>query len=345
MANSELSLSNWVNLSDSRQETVARVLGQRLPPGFQFLEIDSFELGSQRHRVAIFEFQGCRFVLVPGGDVKLGFDVGAQFHPTAEQIASFRETATEYGIEKEIEKSVSEACTSPRQTCVLPLLVETEAREVGLQPLALDQPDLQSIIRSGMRKPTERKYELHRGDTITRVTRDERGNFAAFRIVSSSHDELAASLAREGFRLPTSDEWEHLCGGGAQTLFRWGDDCPCDRYPTDVSLAEAQWRRRWVQSRGTLEPPPQPWQWEWDVHRRPNAFGLKIAFDTYLWELVAEPGLRRGGDGGTSVCGGYGFFAGWLPLATAFIDPNLSDSEDLEEDVRGAYARRVLSIE
>ena len=51
------------------------------------------------------------------------------------------------------------------------------------------------------------------------------------------------------------DEWEYICGAGAETLFRWGDHVPCDCYPTDVSPAEAAWRREWVLSAGTLAYP------------------------------------------------------------------------------------------
>jgi hypothetical protein len=32
------------------------------------------------------------------------------------------------------------------------------------------------------------------------------------------------------------------------------------------------------------------------------------------------PGVVCGGDGGSATCGGSGFFAGWLALATAYRD-------------------------
>lgn len=38
-------------------------------------------------------------------------------------------------------------------------------------------------------------------------------------------------LAAEGLRMPSSDEWEHACGAGADTLFRWGDTCPPGPHP------------------------------------------------------------------------------------------------------------------
>ncbi len=109
--------------------------------------------------------------------------------------------------------------------------------------------------------------------------------------------EMSAVLAGRGLRMPSPDEWEHACGAGAGTLFRWGDDCPLDRIPYGF--------------------PDGP-------HERSNAFGLRIAYDTYSAELSTDPRSVHGGDGGESVCGGYGHLLGWLPLATANRNPNMA---------------------
>ncbi|MGW2546378.1 hypothetical protein ACWC5I_37300 [Kitasatospora sp. NPDC001574] len=102
--------------------------------------------------------------------------------------------------------------------------------------------------------------------------------------------DTPAALAAEGLRLPHPDEWEHACGAGAGTLFRWGDEFPLDR---------------------------GPYQDDTGPHTGPNAFGLRIAYDTYRSEITSDPGAIHGGDGGESVCGGYGIVLEWLPLATA----------------------------
>ncbi|GAB2592441.1 hypothetical protein GCM10027168_26850 [Streptomyces capparidis] len=131
---------------------------------------------------------------------------------------------------------------------------------------------------------------------------------------------VPAALAARGLRMPTSDEWEHACGAGAGTLFRWGDDCPLDRVPY-----------------GDRTGP----------HSRPNAFGLRIAHDTYRAELTGDAGAVHGGDGGESVCGGYGHLLAWLPLATAHRNPGMvefvygPDGEDLYEDFS---TRPVLTL-
>ncbi|MGW4444947.1 hypothetical protein [Streptomyces sp. NPDC004682] len=110
--------------------------------------------------------------------------------------------------------------------------------------------------------------------------------------------DLPDALAARGLRMPSADEWEHACGAGAGTLFRWGDACPLDRVPYDDSTGP---------------------------HLDRNAFGLRIAYDTYSAELSQDPGAVHGGDGGESVCGGYGMFLGWLPLATANRNPSMAD--------------------
>lgn len=103
-------------------------------------------------------------------------------------------------------------------------------------------------------------------------------------------EAVIATACAGGFRLPTPDEWEYVCSGGATTLFRWGNDTP------PVVSAQAK---------------------NWDLHKRPNAFGLQMTESSYDCEVCAGVTLR-GGDGGTACCGGIGKFATWLPFASSF---------------------------
>lgn len=116
--------------------------------------------------------------------------------------------------------------------------------------------------------------------------------------LTESPADTPAALAAQGLRMPSPDEWEHACGAGVNTLFRWGNDCPLDRMPFDCKAGP---------------------------HKRLNAFGLRIAYDTYRAELSADTTVVHGGDGGEAECGGYGFLLGWLPLATANRNPTMVD--------------------
>ncbi len=121
------------------------------------------------------------------------------------------------------------------------------------------------------------------------------------------------SQLENGFRLLKPDEWEYVCSAGTRSLFRWGNDCPVSN-----SYEEKTWNQ----------------------HKQPNAFGLRFNSSTYESELCQGPSLR-GGDGGSSVCGGMGNVASWLPLASSFRVP--------DDEIEGWYiddvlVRRVCSI-
>lgn len=105
-------------------------------------------------------------------------------------------------------------------------------------------------------------------------------------------DELCGEMAKHGFRPPTSDEWEYACSGGSRTLWRWGDKL-----------------------RPRVGPDGKPPQ------SRPNAFGLRIAFNTYKYEVCGPPPVWRGADGGVSACGGEGLLAEQIVLASAYYEP------------------------
>ncbi|MET9518644.1 hypothetical protein [Streptomyces sp. NPDC002994] len=132
--------------------------------------------------------------------------------------------------------------------------------------------------------------------------------------------EMPALLAARGLRMPSADEWEHACGAGASTLFRWGNQCSLDLTPYEDNTG------------------PQ---------HQLNAFGLRIAYDVYHAELSSDVTAVHGGDGGEAVCGGYGSLLAWLPLATANRNPYMAefvhspDGEDLYEDFS---TRPVLTL-
>jgi hypothetical protein len=85
---------------------------------------------------------------------------------------------------------------------------------------------------------------------------------------------------------------------------------------------------------------------KWDLHEQPNLFGLRIAKNPYELELVCDGPQVLGGDGGCNICGGAGFFLGWLPLASAFRNPYdnpIKPDENIADDYH--RVRRVISID
>jgi hypothetical protein len=114
------------------------------------------------------------------------------------------------------------------------------------------------------------------------------------------------SQCGDGFRLPTTDEWEYVCAAGTRSIFRWGDDCPIS----------SSYHER-----------------EWELHKRPNAFGVCMNSSTYDCEICIGPKFR-GGDGGCSVCGGMGNVASWFPFASSYEVP--------DDEMDGWYIDEVL---
>ena len=91
--------------------------------------------------------------------------------------------------------------------------------------------------------------------TIKLVRED--GKIRAFLFDDVTHEELEANLRKNGFSLPSQDEWEYLAGCGARTLWRFGDELGPDK----VALPHVN----------------QPKNPEFSLFE-PNLFGLFIAF-------------------------------------------------------------------
>jgi hypothetical protein len=248
----DLSLSDWERMSDEVARRECEALARSLPHGLQLDALVMHEYGGRRHRVAGFSRGDVgnlvQFVLVPGGEVSLGFD-GRDFRPSAGQIESFAESANAYDLGSSIHSFVDSQTSAPRTARVAAMLVEVEARPV--EP----RQDVELLSTSD---PID---SVEPGSGASRVGRRP----------PTTVQNLAERLAETGMRLPTCDEWEHACGGGATTLFRWGDDSPTDFYPTDTCAEDRDRKTAWALSMGRLAYKPAPAKWTW--HQRPNLFG------------------------------------------------------------------------
>jgi hypothetical protein len=256
-----LTCALWDSLSSAQREEAARAAIAR-DLRFRFRRLIMHSLGDQQHEMAHFDGFDSDFVLVPGGTVLVGYDHARPHTPSEDQRRAFDRVEREFGVTGE--KILAEVLRPLRSVELGTFLVEVRARPVG--PVRSAEP-IQAFGRRGDRRP------------ITRA-------------------QVVQELASIGLRLPTSDEWEYAERGRARTLFRWGDECPLDVYPSGNDTAARQPFRD---------------------HRAPNAFGLAIGRDPYDWECVAGEDVVRGGDSGSSCSGGAGFLLGWLTLASAFV--------------------------
>jgi len=195
--------------------------------------------------------------------------------------------AEEYEVDWTIQEQIGRVTLQQRSVDLAPFLIETMPCEVGWEPLPLDDPEVKQILKRHRVEGSPKSKELGEFRVIAagkkpwtiRVRSMADGSAIAERSRRSSQAKLAERLTRSGFRFPTLDEWEYACGGGAKTLFRWGDHVPCDRYPIDISPAETAWYQQFVASCGKLPYPPKGFPPDWTQHRRPNAFGVYIASD------------------------------------------------------------------
>jgi hypothetical protein len=292
MSHPDLDLASWRRLGSAAAQRLADRIADNT--GAELVEVRPHEYAGRPGRIALYRRDGTLYALVPGGEVVLGYD-GAWFTPTPDQAADY--AAWPDGLPSDIRAFVDFVTSPPRVMQLPTLLVAVEAVEPGARPADPDDPRVGQQLAS-----LQSDWEHHRPPGMishyewgrVEVAVDDRGQPTSARVVEFvTRDAVLADLAGRGLRLLTPDEWEHACGAGAMTLFRWGDDCPTDCYPTQ-----------------RLD----------GLHRLANAFGLVIGHDPYRPECTADPAVDCGGDGGRATCGDYGCFLGWMTLATAYRD-------------------------
>ena len=302
----------WDTLSPGECAAVARAVAAVLPSSFQFVGVETHQAGSQQHHIARFEWQdspgqlSSTFALIPGGAATLGYDPTQRPVPSEKLVREwmgFWEDEEEEGREEEKDipppadytafYAYAEPKLLPLRTATLqPFLIETTAQEASK---AIPPP---LMIYSRFQDPWQKERR------VTRIYHRQH--------LSIPQRHVVALLKQQGFRLPTSDEWEYACSAGTRTLFYWGD-----------------WQFTEVEDATGIYAPR-------------NAFGLEIANNPYDWEYCSDPALMRGGDGGCAVCGGEGELASWLPLASSHHCR--LDEKEITLGVSSPWFRRVLSL-
>ena len=231
----------------------------------------------------------------------------------------------EWEMEQDPEELIRESMAPVRQAGIGPMLVGRKLEELCWEPIRMDDP---RVTAHPDWLKEFRDFAWSDLDSLTlhqsaRIERTENG-FQTWIYNRMDYDALLVGLEKQGLSLPTADEWAYLCGGGCRTLFPWGDGM-------DYSM-----RLHWFEDLDKDEDRP------YDMEE-PNFFGLSIAYDPYMREIVkADVFTTCGGDGGCNICGGLGIFLGFLPCSP-HCKPAVQEDKELNGDYD--FYRPIIQVE
>ena len=288
-----------------------------------FLGLQSFDRWGQSCATGVFEKDGREFVFVPGDTVTLGWDhFAAGLDPDSRE--ELDELFREWEIEQSPEALIRESMAPVRQATIGPMLVGRKLEELCWEPVKMNDPRV-TAHPDWLKKFRDFAWSDFESLTLHQSARIERmkSGFHIWIYNRTDYDTLLAGLEQQGFSLPTADEWAYLCGGGCRTLFPWGDGM-------DYSMHLHHFE--------SLEDKDKPFDME-----GPNFFGLSIAYDPYMREVVkAEQFTTCGGDGGRSICGGLGIFLSFLPCSP-HCKPEVQEDKELNGDYD--FYRPMIRVE
>ena len=318
--NEKLSRPQFNQMDTTEKQTLMESLAARYD--MTFLGLHTFDRWGQSCTTGIFKKDGREFVFVPGDTVTLGweqFAVGLNQESWEELEYLFRE----WEMERDPEEMIRESMAPVRQVAIGPMLVGRELEEINWEPVKLEDPRLRSEWLEDFRQ-----FALTDRDSLTLAGRARFERDSDSWQVSLYHEvdylDFQNRLQKQGFSLPTADEWAYLCGGECRTLFPWGDGL-------DYSM-----RLRWFEDMDEDENRP------YDMEE-PNFFGLSIAYDPYMREVVQADRLTTcGGDGGCNICGGLGPFLGFLPCSP-HCKPEVQEDKELNGDYN--FYRPIIRVE
>mgnify|MGYP000659324469 CR=1 FL=1 len=318
--NEKLSRPQFNQMDTTEKQTLMESLAARYD--MTFLGLHTFDRGGQSFTTGISKIDGREFVFVPGDTVTLGweqFAVGLNQESWEELEYLFRE----WEMERDPEEMIRESMAPVRQVAIGPMLVGRELEEINWEPVKLEDPRLRSEWLEDFRQ-----FALTDRDSLTLAGRARFERDSDSWQVSLNHEvdylDFQNRLQKQGFSLPTADEWAYLCGGECRTLFPWGDGL-------DYSM-----RLRWFEDMDEDENRP------YDMEE-PNFFGLSIAYDPYMREVVQADRLTTcGGDGGCNICGGLGPFLGFLPCSP-HCKPEVQEDNELNGDYD--FYRPIIRLE
>lgn len=315
----------FAKLPDAEKQIIMQQLAEKYEMEFKQLAV--FDRWGQTNTTGIFSKNGAEFVFVPGDTVTLGWEkfVEGLNEESAEDLQADME---EFGQE-DAEAFLRSFMTPVRQAQIVPMLVERRLNEIGWEPISFDDPRLLAHPEWLEELQKNRSVSLNIVGHVRFDLKNEQ--HFAYLYHDTAYTQFKENLHKQGFALPTADEWAYLCGGGCRTLFPWGDSFDYDmKLYYFISLDE--------------ENDSRPYDME-----LPNFFGLSIAYDPYKNEVMEAAKVSfRGGDGGCFICGGAGPMLGFLGCSPHFNTDCLYEDDDINdgETLNGDYDfyRRIIRL-
>jgi hypothetical protein len=249
-----LTLPVWDQLDAQTAETVARTVERCLPEPWAFNSLLWHECGTQKRHVALFEWDGTVFVLIPGGEVALGFDP-ARPAPPVELLDGWyeeaRATARHHPEWEGItwERYLADVLSPLRQVRLAPFLCAARADP---RQYATGTEERNAIAAEGFLLPTADQWEFacsagsrsvwHWGDDPTGGPPEV--------------NCFGLAIARGTYEQEVLDERDHFRGGDGGQRVHGG----CCELEASVPLSS------WFMSRGVNET-QEDW-WEHTFYRR-----------------------------------------------------------------------------
>lgn len=298
-----------------------QALADRYHMAFQSLY--AFSRWGQSCTTGVLEQDGKEFAFVPGGTVTLGWEQFATGLDKA-NLHELQNTFREFAYRGAPEDFIRQEMTPVRRVTVPPMLVGRNLEEIGWEPVSFWDSRLQEEHRDWLEDFWRHEYSGIEIFQINGCARFKKygTRWQAYLCHEITYRQLQEDLNQQGFSLPTADEWAHLCGGGCRTLFPWGDGI------------DSQMHLHHFGDANDLRP--------YDMEQ-PNFFGLSIAYDPYMREIVqADVFTTCGGDGGCSICGGSGALLGFLPCSP-HRKPQVQEEDQIDNSFD--FYRPVIRVE
>jgi hypothetical protein len=296
---------NWQQISTAEKQALVKREIEKSALPFSIKGTHIFSQNGITIETVILENDGVEFIFVPGkNDVVLGWDNTCNLGKnvsnvySAEFEADYKSDLENYREElNDLLSEIDNAIENNDGKKVIKLKQEYKEAENDL-PKKKTIGELEKYI-------LENTSNIRTANISPMIVQKD----LEFIEEDISYSDFLKSFDNTLFTVPTEDEWEYLCGGGTRTFFRWGD-----------SLEK---ELQVIYAIGTDN--------ERELLYQPNMFGLNIAYDSYLFELVDSDCWAKGGDGGSSICGGKGCFYA-TPVFSAFYVPKVNKNSVLNSD-------------